>query len=164
MKLDFLFGRLGPARPDADGPDADRPETANPLAGRQRGTSTFGFRRPSRGRPLALPPPTFDTSVRNMSPRQLADWAHEKYLLGQLSWQDYLVAGFHVELHPDYNATIGALTGEVATPDRPRDMVREWEERLAFFSRHNTPDDPLVRRVSKILSLLCGQDPAGRGR
>ncbi|PKU26062.1 hypothetical protein [Telmatospirillum siberiense] len=89
-----------------------------------------------------------------MSPRQLAEWAHERYLSGDLNWPDYRVAGFHVELHPDYNTTVAALTGRPAAPDRPRDMVREWEERLAFFQRHNPPDDPQIRRIEKILALL----------
>lgn len=95
-----------------------------------------------------------------MSPRQLAEWAHEMYVSGALDWQEYRFAGFHAELHPDYNKTVGALTGQFATPDRPRDMIREWEDRLAFFHRHNAPQDPQVRRVEKVLALLC--NPGGR--
>lgn len=31
------------------------------------------------------------------------------------------------ELHPDFNRTIGALTGRRAAPDRERDCLAEWE-------------------------------------
>lgn len=89
-----------------------------------------------------------------MSPRQLAEWAHEMYLSGALDWLEYRLAGSHAELHPDYNTTVAALTGRLAAPDRPRDIVREWEERLAFFRRHNPPEAPHVRRIEKILALL----------
>jgi hypothetical protein len=104
---------------------------------------------------IALPPPRLGVGVRQMSPRQLVEWAHEMYLSGALNWQEYRFAGFHAELHPDYNTTVGALIGQMAAPDRPRDMIREWEDRLAFYCRHNTPQDPQVRKVEKVLALLC---------
>ena len=49
--------------------------------------------------------------MRRMSPRQMADWAYELYLSGALTWEEYCMAGFPAELHPDYNQTVGALTG-----------------------------------------------------
>jgi hypothetical protein len=156
MKLDFLFSRHNPARRWHNRKD---PQIAPP-------TDDFGtpFTRVDgevETMPrLALPPPRLGFGVRQMSPRQLAEWAHEMYISGALDWQEYRFAGFHAELHPDYNSTVGALTGQQAAPDRPRDMVREWEERLAFFHRHNPPHDPQVRRIEKVLALLC--TPGGR--
>ena len=119
----------------------------------------FPSRLPAEAAPrLALPPPRLGIGVRQMSPRQLAEWAHEMYVCGALNWQEYRFAGFHAELHPDYNATVGAVTGQQAGPDRQRDMIREWEDRLAFFHRHNAPQDATVRRAEKVLALLYRPD------
>jgi hypothetical protein len=146
MKLDNLLGRRGAGRSWRDrlawssGPMDDA--LCDPIAP-----------------VLALPPPGRNARARAMSPRQLAEWAHEQYFGGTLTWEEYRVAGFHAELHPDYNATVGALTGQPAMPDRPRDMIREWEERLAFHYRHSTPGDPQIRRIEKILLLLGRTEP-----
>jgi uncharacterized protein YmfQ (DUF2313 family) len=78
------------------------------------------------------------------------------YLDGRLCWEEYALAGFPAELHPAYDRTVGALTGQRAKPDTPRDMVKEWEDRLAFARRHATPHDTLIRRTEKILELLRG--------
>ncbi|HMA52475.1 MAG TPA: hypothetical protein VKP60_22095 [Magnetospirillaceae bacterium] len=94
---------------------------------------------------------------RNMSPRQLADWAHEMYLCRMLAWEEYCMAGFPPELHPQYNRTIGALTGKLAQPDTPRNMIRVWEERLSFMLRYYEADEPDVQRVEKLLRLLRQQ-------
>jgi len=91
-----------------------------------------------------------------MSPRQMADWAHEMYMAGAMNWQEYLTA-MPSELHPDYDATVGALTGERARPDHPRDMLREWEEKLAFVKRYNEWDADGVRRTERIVTLLKRQ-------
>jgi hypothetical protein len=96
---------------------------------------------------------------RRMSPRQLANWAHEMYLCRELNWDEYCMAGFPAELHPHYNRTVGALTGNLAQPDAPRNMIRVWEERLAFALRYNEPDDPEVLRTEKLLMLLKQQVP-----
>lgn len=98
---------------------------------------------------------------RRMTPRQLAQWAHEMYLAGALNWQDYLFAGFPAELHPEYNRTVGVLTGRRAQPDWPRDMVKEWEDKLAFARRHNDPCDGSVRRAEKVLTLLRRHEAGG---
>ncbi len=103
---------------------------------------------------IALPPPiNAEATVRHMTPRQMADWVHEMYLAGVLSWEEYRSA-IPAELHPDYNLTIGALTGEQAKPDRPRDMIVEWEEKVAFARRHNPWDHAHVRKVERVLTLL----------
>jgi hypothetical protein len=94
---------------------------------------------------------------RAMSPRQLADWAHEMYLCRMLTWEEYCMAGFPPELHPQYNRTVGALTGKLAQPDAPRNMIRVWEERLSFMLRYYDPDEQDVLRVEKLLRLLRRQ-------
>ncbi len=100
---------------------------------------------------------------RNMSPRQLADWAHEMYLCRMLTWEEYCMAGFPPELHPQYNRTVGALTGKLAQPEVPRNMIRVWEERLSFMLRYYDADEPDVLRVEKLLRLLRQADLACAG-
>lgn len=106
---------------------------------------------------LALPAPDHG---KMMSPRELAEWAHEMYVQGSLSWEEYRCAACHPELSADYNSTVGALTGEPADPDRPRDMVREWEDRLAFLLRHNPSDHKRIHRLEKIIAALRMPMPA----
>lgn len=101
---------------------------------------------------MALPPAP-PAAVRKLSPRQMADWAHEMYLAGALSWEEYAGA-IPAELHPDYDSTVGALTGEMARPDKPRDMVRHWEEKADFIRRHSPWDDLHLRRAERIVILL----------
>jgi hypothetical protein len=109
---------------------------------------------------IALPPPQQPTprfDLRNISPRRFAEIAHELYVEGALRWEEYLWVGFPSELHPDFNATIGALTGEKAQPDRPRDMLAEVEDRLAFVKRYSTQDNQEFWLAERALDILRRQ-------
>lgn len=146
MNMDFFFNRR--SRPQGWlGQQDPQLEMPQPLP-------------PKRSAPQLSPPDGQPWSHR-MSPRQMADWAHEMYLAGAMSWQEYQIA-MPSELHPDYNSTIGALTGEPARPDHPRDMLKEWEERLAFTRRHNAWDAGEVRHAERIVVLLRRQAVRGR--
>ncbi|HTH16211.1 MAG TPA: hypothetical protein VL974_06130 [Magnetospirillum sp.] len=106
---------------------------------------------------IALPPPREKTprhDLRCMSPRRFAEVAHELYVEGSLPWAEYQLVGFPSELHPEYNTTIGALTGERAAPDRPRDMLAEWEHRVDFMRRY---EDPAIRLAERALDVLRHQ-------
>jgi hypothetical protein len=92
--------------------------------------------------------------VRNISPREMGNIAMDLYISGVLSWDEYSMLAFQPELHPNYDATVGALTGERASPDQPRDFVGQWEDRLNFERRHNPGDRPLIRRTSRIVRVL----------
>lgn len=93
-----------------------------------------------------------------MSPRELAAWAYELYLEGCLTWPEYRMLGFPSELHPRFDETIGALTGERAEPDRPRDMLTIWERRLEFERRYNLDSPETIRRSERIVHLLRQAD------
>ncbi len=103
---------------------------------------------------IALPPPPAAHPVRAMSPRELAALAHELYLEGSLDLEDYLLLGFPSELHPGFDRTIGALTGRKAQPDRQRDLIREWENRLADLHASSAPLPALLERARRTLGLL----------
>lgn len=109
---------------------------------------------------------TSGLSLRNLTPRQMAEVSLDLYAAGVLAYEDYELLAFQPELHPDYNDTVGALTGEPAGPDRPRDYVTQWEDRLSFERRYNPQNTRLVRKTEHIVSLLLTLDgpPDGSGR
>ena len=159
MPLDFLFRRSEPRREEwrdlrdlrmRGAPRLELPRPAEPKHPD----------RPSLPSPVVegapLPIPDSRIAVRNMSPRQMADWAYEMYMTGWIGWDEYRDA-IPTELLPGYDATVGALTGEPAQPDRPRDMVREMEEKLEFARRHFFEDDAKLRGLMRIVSLLRWQ-------
>ncbi len=116
--------------------------------------TTFDRREPRMGlTPLALPPPGRGFDLRAISPRDFADFVHELYLSGCLSWDEYRMVGFPSELDPRWDSTIGALTGERAEPDRPRDMLAEWERRVDFMRRYQAADNATLR-AQMILGAL----------
>ncbi|MBF0095369.1 MAG: hypothetical protein HQL34_12615, partial [Alphaproteobacteria bacterium] len=77
-------------------------------------------------------------------------------------WDEYRMLGFPAELHPAFDETIGALTGEKADPDRPRDVLAEWRERLRFARRHNADDAAQIRRIERIIGVLAEESAAAR--
>ena len=92
--------------------------------------------------------------VRHMSPRQMSELSLNLYVAGYLQWDEYEILAFQPELHPDFDRTIGALTGESASPDRPRDYVVEWEDRYDFELRNNPDDAKRIERNLRILTLF----------
>lgn len=93
-------------------------------------------------------------NVRSISPRQVQGLSMELYALGVIPWEEYGLLAFQAELHPDFNRTIGALTGEKADPVRERDYIALWEERVAFERRHNTENPERIRRAEHIAGVL----------
>ncbi len=92
--------------------------------------------------------------VRALSPRQMVDMSMDLYVAGTIAWDEYAVLAFQPELHPDYERTIGALAGETADPDRPRDFINQWQTRLDFDRKHNTDNPDIVARTERIVSVL----------
>lgn len=92
--------------------------------------------------------------VRDMTPRQMVDLSMDLYVAGVISWNDYDRLAFQPELQPGYDRTIGALIGHKAEPDRPRDFVAEWEERLSFDRKYNADDHKLVSGTFRIINIL----------
>ena len=93
---------------------------------------------------------------RNASPRQIANISLDLYAAGMLSYEDYAALAFQPELHPDYDRTVGALTGKTAAPDQQRDYIEVWNERLRFNLRHNPQNSPSVKQAARIYNLLKG--------
>ena len=108
--------------------------------------------------PLALEsdPKFRDDSIHatHMAPRQMLEFSENLYAAGLISFEDYEALAFQPELHPDFNKTIGALTGEKAAPDRPRDFVLEWGKRLDYARRYYPANSREVRQAQRILETL----------
>ncbi len=92
--------------------------------------------------------------IRSVSPRRIADLGLDLHLAGYLEWDEYAMLAFQPELHPDYDRTVGALTGERAQPDRPRDYLAAWEDRVAFETRYPSEDGSSLARSERIVSVL----------
>ncbi len=97
---------------------------------------------------------TNGTDLRSASPRQMANLSLDLYAAGMIAYDDYAVLAFQPELHPDYDKTVGALTGEPAEPDRRRDFVQVWDEQLQFELRHGAGDSRVVRQTARIRDML----------
>jgi len=55
---------------------------------------------------------------------------------------------------PTSTCTIGALIGHKAAPDRERDCLAEWEERLAFEQKYRGEKDETAMRTLHIVTLF----------
>ena len=95
-----------------------------------------------------------DVDTHHLSPRQMSELSLDLYAIGAISFDDYSALAFQPELHPDFDRTIGALTGERADPDRPRDFVRLRDDRADFQRRHNAARTDLVEQSERIASVL----------
>ncbi|MEO5335929.1 MAG: hypothetical protein H7841_03400 [Magnetospirillum sp. WYHS-4] len=93
-------------------------------------------------------------NVRRMSPREMANLSQDLYAAGVLSWDEYSMLAYQSELQPGYDRTVGALTGQPAQPDKPRDFIALWEDRLAFEERHNPADSRQIQTSRHILTVL----------
>ena len=95
-----------------------------------------------------------EADARSISPRRVSEISMDLYVNGALAWEEYAMLAFQPELHPDYDRTIGALTGQTAAPDEPRDFVRQWEARLVFERKHNADNPAMVARTQRIVDVL----------
>jgi len=111
------------------------------------------FDKRGQGRPAPVEQ-SASSDARNLTPRQMVDMSMDLYVSGALSWDEYALLAFQPELHPDYDRTVGALVGRKAEPDRPRDFVAEWEDRLAFEEKYNADDGPRIESLSHIVTVL----------
>ena len=92
--------------------------------------------------------------VRNMSPRDMAELSLDLYANGILNWEEHEMLSFQPELNPAFNDTVGALTGETAEPDRPRDYLALWEKRLDFERKYNPENTESLRKSRQIVQVL----------
>lgn len=105
--------------------------------------------------------PTLDSvgntpaAVCRYTPREMAELSLDLFLAGVLTDEEYALLAFQPELHPDFDRTIGALTGECAKPDQRRDYVASWKDRLEFERGRARPDPTLIARIQRILFVLC---------
>lgn len=163
-------------KPEAPAPlDISRLNVGPPLADISENNSTRGgalvaleTRVPKRNREddksiatpaprRALAPPTgrkTGPNVRYLSPREMLNYSQDMYAAGIIGFEDYEAMAFQPDLHPDFDKTIGALTGQRATPDRPRDFIRHWQDRLNYVQRYYPADAFEVRQANRILKAL----------
>ncbi len=89
-----------------------------------------------------------------ISPRAMVHLSTELFVSGYLTLDQHADLSFQSEMMPNFDLTIGALTGEKAEPDRPRNYAEIWRLRLEFEKNHIIDDERIVIRTQKILDLL----------
>ncbi len=93
-------------------------------------------------------------NVCAISPRNMVELSHDLFSSGHLTKDQHDVLSFQSELMPNFDVTIGALTGEPADPDRPRDYTEIWRQRLEFERKYAENAERIISRTQKILDLL----------
>ena len=93
-------------------------------------------------------------NMRHISPRQISQTGQDLYTIGAIGWDEYEMLAFQPELHPDFDLTIGALIGDTADADRPRDYIEIWEKRLRFERRYNPDQIRQIRQAEHLVSIL----------
>ncbi|MEQ9329453.1 MAG: hypothetical protein RJQ21_19380 [Rhodospirillales bacterium] len=158
MRMEPTFGLIKSARLPQETQKAS--VTGNSLVPlREPGRDLVSTEPPRRDMPAAEPATEVRSrggfvNVRKMSPRQMADLAIKLHGQGVLSYEEYSMLAYQPEMDPRYDDTIGALTGEEADPDRPRDFLKDWEDRLSFERRYGAGNSGEVRRTEKVLAVL----------
>jgi len=129
---------LVPYRPGA------APAVTGPAVDHETGPETL----PLEGKSIRAP------DVRHVSPRQMTAIGMDLYVAGIIGWDEYSMLAFQPELHPDFDKTIGALTGETAQPDRPRDFIEIWKKHLSFKRKYNPGDARQIRQIEHLVNVL----------
>lgn len=104
--------------------------------------------------PSAMKQLAVGIDVRHISPREISDFGLDLYAAGAISFEDYSALSQHPELNPHFDKTIGALTNEKARPEFKRDLVRYWEEKMAFTKRYESIDRETREQAKRIVSLM----------
>jgi hypothetical protein len=152
MRIDQNAGHFAPpARAPIERTDLVQTVRA-PGAPQGNGTTETAPEAPRSRSPLT--PLIGNVDIRHISPRRMVDLSFDLYVAGFLQWEEYALLAFQSELHPAYDETIGALTGEAAEPDKPRDFLQQWEERLAFDLRYNAERPQMIAHTLRIVSVF----------
>ena len=131
--------------------DTDRPTVADPSDAPSSGASG-----------LELGEIAQNYNVKSITPRQMVTMSFDLYFSGHVSREHYTELAFQSELMPNFDATIGALIGAKAAPDKPRDYTLIWRARLKFEMEHCVDSQRIVERTQKILDLLESIDKSAK--
>jgi len=158
--LDISRLNVGPPLADDDSPNVSRGGALVALESRPPKRHREDIKPISRKGPQpAIAPPSRSNrkagpNVRYLSPRQMLEYSQNLYAAGIIGFEDYEAMAFQPDLHPHFNKTIGALTGQCAAPDRPRDFIRHWQDRLNYVQRYYAADAFEVRQAIRIIKAL----------
>jgi hypothetical protein len=89
-------------------------------------------------------------NIREASPREMASLSAELHSSGILSFDSHALLSFQPELNAEQ---FNKIMGETAEPDRTRDFILDWEEKLAIQKKSGAPSE-FIQRTEQILSTL----------
>lgn len=92
--------------------------------------------------------------VRHITARELVRLGRELYIAGHLNDEELALLTRQPDLHPAFDRTIGALIGERANPDRPRDAIAWWDARLQFYRAYPHEGAAPLDQIGHVLDIL----------
>ena len=96
-----------------------------------------------------------DYDVRNMTPNELVRLSARLYEAGAIGFGEYTILSFQPEFHDDFDENSGLYRELQSDPDRPRDLLAEWERHLWEMQR-SAPGvfSPGIATTREIVELL----------
>ena len=96
-----------------------------------------------------------DYDVCNMTPNELVKLSARLYEAGAIGFGEYTILSFQPEFHDDFDENSGFYHQLQSDPDRPRDLLTEWERHLWEMQR-SAPGvfNPTMAATREIIELL----------
>jgi hypothetical protein len=91
--------------------------------------------------------------VRNISPRDMVELSESLYGAGHISFETHAMLSFQPELHPEYDSTLGRMSGSPARPDEARDFIQVWEDMLEEKKDAAAPAEQ-IKLTEEVLNVL----------
>ena len=103
-----------------------------------------------------------DYDVRNMAPNELVRLSARLYEAGAIGFGEYTILSFQPEFHDDFDENSGFYQELQKDPDRPRDLLTEWERHLWEMQRAApgvfSPGMTVTREIVELLKCFTTTD------
>lgn len=103
-----------------------------------------------------------DRDVRNMTPNELATLSAQLYEAGAIGFNEYTILSFQPEFHDGFDENSGLRQHLQSEPDRPRDLLAEWQGYLWEMQRSApgvfSPDMAAIREIIELLKCFTPED------
>ncbi len=91
--------------------------------------------------------------LRNITAKDTAQLSQGLYDGGAISLKHHAFLSFQPALNPEYNDTIGSISGVTLTGDEPKDLVAFWENDLAY-KQGSGASELIINNTREIVDLV----------
>ena len=103
-----------------------------------------------------------DYDVRNMKPNELVRLSARLYEAGAIGFGEYTILSFQPEFHDEFDENSGFYRELQKNPDRPRDLLTEWERHLWEMQRAApgifNPGIAVTRQIVELLKCFTSAE------